>query len=209
MEQNGTSDKVRIVHISDTHGLHDQYLSDDVIPHGDVLVHSGDFCCSSIKKYLRKKAYLQEDIRSLNEFFSKLPHKHKIFVAGNHEMSLGAIPAEDVQSLLKHCIYLQDSSVVIEGIKFYGSPWNGWRISTHARGFSVRYGRSLGRHWDAIPDDTDVMITHNPAQGIMDVSADKSLLKQHGACDVCGDRHPGANHWGCPHLKRTLLNRVK
>lgn len=68
-------------------------------------------------------------------FLDSLPHKHKIVIAGNHEETFDEncerlsrfctvdISTEKIKSLLTDCIYLQDSSVELFGIKFYGAPW--------------------------------------------------------------------------------------
>lgn len=72
-----------------------------------------------------------------------LPHRHKVVIAGNHELSFddncrkmisGMMASQNrsvlreagvsaVQDLLTNCVYLQDTSVEIYGIKIYGSPW--------------------------------------------------------------------------------------
>jgi hypothetical protein len=62
-----------------------------------------------------------------------------------------------------------DSSVVIEGIRFYGSPWTpyfyGW-------GFNAYRGGEIAAIWRRIPTDTDVLITHGPPIGIGDACFD-------------------------------------
>lgn len=106
--------RVRIIHISDTHSLHDDFLRD--IPDGDILIHSGDF----VNCFLPYNKTLTE----LDTFLGKLPHKYKIFVAGNHEGALEKHTPEDIQRQLHNTVYLQDSGVTLLGIKIYGTPWN-------------------------------------------------------------------------------------
>lgn len=49
---------------------------------------------------------------------------------------------------------------------------------------------TISTHWDAIPDDTDVLITHGPAYGVLDaVLPDKEQV-------------------GCPQLRRALETRL-
>jgi Icc-related predicted phosphoesterase len=61
-------------------------------------------------------------------------------------------------------IYLQDTETIINGKKFYGTPWtpsfNNWSF--------MKDDDILNRYWDNIPDDVDVLITHGPAFGIAD-----------------------------------------
>src|SRR3990170_753532 len=92
----------RIVLLSDTHNCNEQ-----------ISVHAGD---------ATNRGQVDE-IVAFNEWFSGLPHEHKIFVAGNHDWLFEKRPKYAQNLLAKNIIYLQDSSVEIEGLKFYGSPW--------------------------------------------------------------------------------------
>lgn len=65
---------VRIVCMSDTHS-HQKFQFK--IPNGDIFIHAGDFT---------KTGALKEVI-DFNEWIGKLPHKHKLVIAGNHELS--------------------------------------------------------------------------------------------------------------------------
>ena len=70
-----TPDKIRIVCISDTHSLTSHLKR--TIPDGDILIHAGDFT---------RCGHLQE-VREFNTWLGTLPHKDKIVIAGNHELS--------------------------------------------------------------------------------------------------------------------------
>jgi len=59
---------IRLIHISDTHKDAEQLR----VPPGDVLIHSGDFF------HWRTSVDFDADIASLNEFFDKQPHTHKV-----------------------------------------------------------------------------------------------------------------------------------
>jgi hypothetical protein len=59
--------------MSDSHNLHGQVE----VPHGDVFIHAGDFTMTG----------LPEEVREFNAFLGRLPHKDKIVIAGNHELS--------------------------------------------------------------------------------------------------------------------------
>ncbi len=127
-------DTVRFVCISDTHNQASRILPN--IPDGDVLIHAGDFTnIGSLK-----------EIKRFNDFLGKLPHRHKIVIAGNHEVTfdrqlmteqnshvfmsfataLEEVKQEDwkhIPSLLTNCTYLEDAEVNIMGFRIYGSPW--------------------------------------------------------------------------------------
>jgi len=65
----------------------------------------------------------------------------------------------------KDIIYLNDTGTTIEGLKIWGSPvqpeFFNWA-------FNRERGEDICKHWDLIPDDTDILITHGPAFGILD-----------------------------------------
>jgi predicted phosphodiesterase len=156
---------VRFVCISDTHSLHSKIKN---IPAGDVLIHAGDF--SNVGE--------DKDIIALSEFLGKASFKHKVVIAGNHDLSFedGYLDKRgqrkmnpnreygpEPKKLLKNCIYLEDQETTIEGIRIYGSPWQpefcDWA-------FNVERGPPIREKWDKIPlDGIDVLITHGPAQG--------------------------------------------
>ncbi len=142
---------LQICCISDTHGRHTQL---DLRPYkADVLVHAGDWTRGDDLGLLETK-----------DFFDWLilqPFKHKIIIAGNHEVQVEDYPVE-FRALLSqyHTItYLQDSSVVVDGIKFYGSPYSNefynWAFMSS--------DDELAKLWERIPLDTNILITHGPA----------------------------------------------
>jgi Icc-related predicted phosphoesterase len=59
---------------------------------------------------------------------------------------------------------LNDSGITIEGIKFWGSPITPW---FHDWAYN-RFGFEIKEHWDLIPSDTDILITHGPPFGVLD-----------------------------------------
>lgn len=133
---------MRILHLSDTHNCHHR-LRD--FPEADVVVHSGDFCMVGTE---------QEAIDFMN-WFCDLPYRHKIFICGNHDDCLyGA----NIEGLDSNVHYLCNSGIEIEGIKFYGVPMFTEDCISDRQ----------NRNYSNIPIDTDVLITHSPAFGILD-----------------------------------------
>lgn len=141
---------MRIVCISDTHSLHRQVD----VPDGDVLVHAGDLCNHGTRG----------EVKQFITWLGELPHPHKIFIAGNHDWPFYK-HRKHAHHWLKHGTYLEDNSTVVDGIKFYGTPWQpefcNWA-------FNLPRGPRLAAVWSKIPDDTDVLITHTPPFGILD-----------------------------------------
>lgn len=151
---------VRIVAISDTHGKH-RALD---VPDGDILIHAGDMT-------LRGSI---ESVKEFDAFLGQLPHPVKIAIAGNHDFCFERDP-EGSAELLTNAIYLQDQSVAIEGIHFYGSPWQPW---FHDMAFNLRRGPEIQTKWKFIPAETDVLITHGPPYG----HGDQTFLGQIVGC---------------------------
>jgi Icc-related predicted phosphoesterase len=103
------------------------------------------------------------EISDFNDWLGSLPHKHKVVVAGNHDILFET--QHGSRALLTNATYLENSGAVIEGLKFWGSPvqpeFNDWA-------FNVKRGQDIKKYWDMIPDDTDVLITHGPPWGLLD-----------------------------------------
>lgn len=162
---------MRLVFVSDTH---DEYDFD--VPSGDVLIHCGDFTeHDEIEEYTRFDAWMKSQ-----------PHKHRIFIAGNHELSVERIPAM-VDNLLPSATYLRDSGCEIGGLKFWGSPWQPWFYDFAFNFPQDDGGEAALATWAQIPPDTDILITHGPPRGILDYIPRKNSNR------------------GCPHL----LERVQ
>lgn len=141
---------MRIVCISDTH-LQQGFD----IPDGDVLLHAGDGTSTGNWK----------EVAKWMSWMARQPHRHKVVIAGNHDFFFEREP-ELVPGLIPPGItYLQDSGVEIEGIRFWGSPWQPW---FHDWAFNLPRGQKLVAKWAQIPDDTQVLITHGPPHGILD-----------------------------------------
>jgi Icc-related predicted phosphoesterase len=144
---------MRIIAISDTHALHESMA----VPDGDVLVHAGD---------LTRRGEL-EAVVALNDYLGRLPHRHKIVIAGNHDFCFEREP-EQCARLLTNAVYLQDAALTIDGVRFYGSPWQPWFYDW---AFNLQRGPQIREKWLLIPRDTDVLITHGPPYGHGDLTS--------------------------------------
>ncbi|MFB6265053.1 MAG: metallophosphatase domain-containing protein [Bradymonadaceae bacterium] len=141
---------MKIVVMSDTHGRH----RDVEVPDGDVLVHAGDFTAHGSLA----------DVTEVDDWLSTLPHPHKVVVAGNCDgcfESRGAAARER----LTEAVYLQDDGAEIDGVRFWGSPWQP-RFMNLA--FNLERGEPLAEKWARIPVETDVLVTHGPPRDVLD-----------------------------------------
>ncbi len=172
--------RTRITHISDTHNKHNQL--NGKLPGGNILIHSGDF--SSIGR--------KHEVETFIKWFGKQDYTHKVFIAGNHDLVFdserlyeekavyfekrrferpGAEGKPDwlnelLNNLPDSVYYLENSSIKLEGINIWGSPYSpsfgyGWA-------FNKDRGNDIAQCWNEIPMDTDIVITHTPIYGYND-----------------------------------------
>ncbi|MGD1066843.1 MAG: metallophosphatase domain-containing protein [Vulcanimicrobiaceae bacterium] len=144
---------MRIVAISDTHLRMD--AAD--VPDGDLLLHAGD---------LTMRGELEEITRA-GSWLRALPHRHKVVIAGNHDFAFEDAPHDARAALGEGLTYLEDDGVTIEGLRFWGSPWQP-RFFDWA--FNLDRGAALAAKWNMIPTATDVLVTHGPPAGILDLA---------------------------------------
>jgi predicted phosphodiesterase len=163
--------KLKIHHISDTHGFHNEL----VIPKDiDVICHTGD-----ATNYRNSHMNLNEFLNFV-EWYKNINCKYKIYVAGNHDSFIFEHKKE-AERIMKEVgiIYLNKSEVIIEGIKFWGEP-----ITPLFGEWCFMADRSkMHKHWDMVPNDVNILLNHGPAYGILDVLIDKN-----NTFDLCGDK---------------------
>lgn len=170
---------IRIACISDTHNQH--YGIN--IPECDILVHAGDF------SYMGTAI----DVIELNAWFGKLKASGKvkeiIAIAGNHDWICEKNPSY-AASLFTNCIYLNEQPAEVMGLKFFGSPiqpeFCNWA-------FNRKRGEEIARNWAKIPEDTQVLVTHGPPWGILDIVSDRPYSTV-----------VGPEHLGCLDLRKRL-----
>ena len=117
-------------------------------------------------------------MRSFGEWLSAYPAREKVVIAGNHDITFheqyyktrgaarfhraGAYDCHKARSSLTGCTYLEDSSLDVFGYKVYGSPWQpdfcDWA-------FNLPRGQEIRKKWEAIPEDTDILLVHGPPAG--------------------------------------------
>ncbi|KAF2437968.1 Metallo-dependent phosphatase [Karstenula rhodostoma CBS 690.94] len=176
---------LRIICLSDTHN------TTPPSPPGDILLHAGD---------LTQNGTFAE-IQATPAWLSALPHPHKFVIAGNHDLVLSrafvaaapprvftTAPGTTKDDLdWGEVIYLENASasVTVRGrkVKVWGAPWTpkygNWAFQ-YPPGEDIWQGK--------IPEDADILVTHGPARGHLDVN--------------------GTGNAGCMHMRHEL-ERVK
>lgn len=226
---------MEILCISDTHRKHDEIYHvypdhiNNKINFYDMIIHAGD-----ISSYGHKK-----EIIEFLEWYSNLPFKHKILISGNHDfffdydrrphteigLQRHGLPkyskkiVDDVLLNYPNVIYLNNSGVEIDGIKIWGSPITPW---FHDWAFN-RMDKEIKEEWDLIPLDTNILITHGPVRGILDLTVggvytgcpyllekieELKVLKFH----ICGHIHEGYGKFvdssGITFINASVLNHL-
>lgn len=151
-------------------------------PEADVLVVAGDLTYNGTPS----------ELLEVYKWLIAQPQAHKVIIAGNHDFGLegkakhGSSSKAALQTQCEEILsgpnihYLRDSSVTIDGIKFYGSPWQPWFYDW---AFNLKRGVELKNVWDKIPDDTDVLIVHGPPRNF----GDRTTRGEHVGCDDLRD----------------------
>ena len=140
-----------ITFISDTH------TATPELSGGDLLIHAGDLTYHGNTKETKRQL----------DWLSKADYEHKIIIPGNHEVAweAGHVPFK------RYCeergiLCLIEESAVINGVKIFGSPitpeFCGWAYMKHPH--------EIATHWEKIPLDTNILITHGPPRGILDMN---------------------------------------
>lgn len=154
----------KITSISDTHSFHKKLI----LPGGDFLVFAGDM-----------EARDEHDLLDFCTWLDKQGYEHIIVIGGNHDGYL-ANHGDVAKEILKdHCTYLENSGCEIDGVKFWGSPYT----PIFGTWWFMEPSSKLRQYWDMIPEGTDVVITHGPPYGILDVPLNMlSDEKEHVGC---------------------------
>lgn len=172
---------IRVVCISDTHCK----IPPKSIPKGDLLIHCGDLTnrgtIAEIQQSIDWLKTLQKVWYGSSEGFL-----HTVVIAGNHDSFLDPRSRSNAdQQAVKRgrelnwgkIRYLQHSSVTLSFIgdrklKIYGAP----QIpACGGSEFAYQYARGQDAWSNTIPDDVDVLVTHNPPKWHLDVSENGGL----------------------------------
>ncbi len=179
---------MKIIAISDTHGKHWWFPNNNRLPEGDIIIHSGD--CTSRGS--------NDDIEEFLRWYGDLNYEYKILVAGNHDWGFEKDASYNAEMCENYGItYLNDSGITVKGLKIWGSPvqpeFMSWAFN-RARNLAESQRKQIKEikpHWDKIPDEVDILITHGPAYGYGD-----QVMMFHSPNK--------GEHVGCEHLLKKI-----
>lgn len=130
------------------------------VPDVDMVIHCGDESNNG-------NAWFNEsESREFFSWYATLPIPNKVFVPGNHSTAIeqGLVRASDYPTV--H--FLIHEQLEWSGLKLFGSPYT-------PKFFDWAYMKDrseLDAVWASIPNDIDILMTHGPPKGILDVTRD-------------------------------------
>lgn len=170
---------IKIDCISDLHGHYPKLEGGDLlIVAGDLVKNDDPFQYGHFAAWMDRQRY-----------------KKKILIAGNHDNYFDRKGFESIKDVYEsiNVDYLCDSDTEFtyydprfpqedEGflpsgkrtLKIWGSPWTKSfpGMNPKCKAFTLDTEEQLAEKWALIPDDTDILITHSPPNGIMDQCPD-------------------------------------
>jgi len=164
--------------LSDTHLHHDKITVEPC----DLLLHCGDATnvdsCFDINIPLDK--VIEEAKIEFIEFlqwYSSLPAKEKIFTPGNHDIFCEKREPEARELCQQYgVILLINESYISNNVKIFGSP-NSNMVFNRFAFSSFDDKEDLGKIYGEIPEDVDILVTHQPPYGLMDEIIRKFKVK--------------------------------
>jgi predicted phosphodiesterase len=171
---------MKIWFISDTHCQHHSLT---VPEDADLVIHCGDESNHSVPWRNEQEA------RDFFRWFVGLSIPKKIFVPGNHSIAVekGLVVPSDYPSIS----FLIHDEIKHQGLRIFGSPYT-------PEFFDWAYMKprdELKPIWESIPSSIDILITHGPPKGVLDVTRDMDT------------RQP--IHVGSRSLRLEVENRIK
>lgn len=175
---------MKVAVFSDTHNKHKQVE----LPECDIAIFAGD---------LSSVGHKHEVESFINWYGKQYQCKHKVFIAGNHDKSfdkkffhifedhdlfkenehLGKpgwlVDMLDRAKAVLHIHYLENSSIVLEGIKIWGSPITPSFYKQYWA-FNADRNEDIQSYWNKIPKDANIVVTHGPVHGKLDFIPESS-----------------------------------
>jgi Icc-related predicted phosphoesterase len=155
--------------VSDTHGWLLRINEIGHLPDADIFIHAGDFGIWSQEP--------QEELFNELQFFEENQHRfaHMVIVPGNHDEFIRKQDPEimNIINRIPNLHLLIDQRIVLDdlgGLRIYGSPWvTGYQDNSFGKSFLLpTHSPDLREKRELIPEDIDILITHNPPERTLD-----------------------------------------
>ena len=188
---------MKITCIADLHGYK------PVLPGGDILLICGDITAS-------------EKMVEWGQFFhwlKKQDYDEKILIGGNHDNFLSQCLSTEESKLFIEDYALQDeipsddftylcnSGINYKGLNIWGTPYTSRfeGINPLCCAFTEENDDDLKKHWDKIPLNTDILMTHSPPYSILDKTASNKKAGSKTLLDKVKEVKPSFHVFGHIH----------
>jgi Icc-related predicted phosphoesterase len=175
---------MKVAVFSDTHTKHKQIE----LPECDIAIFAGD---------LTSVGHKHEVESFLNWYGKQNQCKQKVFIAGNHDKSFDRkffhsfedhdlfkenedigkpgwlIDMLDRARVMFNIYYLENESIMLEGLKIWGSPMTP-SFYRQYWAFNADRNEEIKSYWDKIPKDANIIVTHGPVRGKLDYIPESS-----------------------------------
>ena len=179
--------------MSDTHGMHRGEPLDEV----DMIIHCGD-ASNHENPYFNENEFL-----SFWRWWLLYPARYKIFVPGNHDTFLESGLSRELRGGLDPNYWiLIDETVVINGVRIFGSPYTP-RFGSWS--FMAKRDK-LHKHWELIEPNTNIVITHGPPKYILDLNERLEPCGCRALARVIREIAPQYHFFGHVHGNKTFEN---
>lgn len=177
---------LKIVCISDSHCQ----MNKITLPNGgDILFHAGDHT------YRGTISEISQAMKDLKQ--QAKDYKYIVTIAGNHDWLQEHNPILMKQICEDNgIILLNHESIEIEGYKIFGS---GYTPEFHSWALNVPRGEPLRSKWAEIPEDTEILLSHGPTFGILDLTP----RGEHAGCEELYKRV-----WQLPKLTHHIFGHL-
>ena len=165
----------------------------------DVLVIAGDICPVGTHVRLLEQAHWYRDV--FNPWLESLDVKNKIITWGNHDWAPERVP--HLMPTISASV-LNDSGIGINGINFWGSPW---QLRFHDWAFNLDEPE-IARKYENIPNNISVLVSHGPPFGYGDKtflnenvgspSLTKAIIDKNIKITITGHIHPAFGEYRIP-----------
>lgn len=176
----------------------------------ELLIIAGDITWEPYGATLKQHEWIH---REFAPWLAKLPAKHIVGIAGNHDQ-IFETDRHMVDWLKLKWIYLEDDETVVEGLKIWGTPWTphfcDWAFNADEY--------TLERVFSFVPEDTDILISHGPPAGFLDVNKSgkhcgslaclQTLKRVKPKLFVCGHVHEGYGYLPYKHEDGSITHLV-
>ena len=171
---------IKVVCISDTHSK----KPPSRLPDGDLLIHAGDLTENGTLADIQKQIDWLKTLHGTSTNDGRPGFQHIVVVCGNHDSYFDPRSRSQHDKRTKRTLnwgkihYLEHSSVSLtlgfkdRTLRIYGAP----QIpKCGGKDFAFQYVRGRDAWSDTIPDDVDVLVTHNPPKWHLDIPANGGL----------------------------------